>query len=573
MMLDKLLAKLMKILIENAGAQTGFLILEQAGKLLIEVAGTVDQDNVTVLQSIPIESLGASGNTPLLSPAIINYVVRTKESVVLNDATRENKFQLDPYIIQNRPKSILCFPLINQGKLISIIYLENNLTTEAFTPDRLEILKLLSAQAAISIENAKLYTEVKDSERRLAQFLEAVPVGVSVLDASGKLYYRNRIAHELLSKGSLPETTAEQLAEVYQICIAGTEQMYPIDKLPAVRALRGESATADDLEIHQGDKVIPFEAWGTPIFDDKENVAYAIVAFQDITERKRAEEERIKFTSELFQLNEAFSRFVPRQLLQFLEKESIIDVQLGDQVQKEMSVLFSDIRDFTTLSESMTPQDNFKFINDYLSRMEPVIIEHQGFIDKYIGDAIMALFSGSADDAVKAGIAMLHRLADYNQYLVNSSGVPIQIGIGINTGSLMLGTVGGKNRMDGTVISDAVNLASRLEGLTKNYGVSLLISHHTFTQLKDVNQYAFRILDRVHVKGKSAKVSVYEIFDADPPNIRDGKLITKTTFEEALLLYNLHSFTDAAKLFEDVLSINPQDKVARLYLDRCHLEE
>ncbi len=573
MMLDKLLAKLMKILIENAGAQTGFLILEQAGKLLIEVAGTVDQDNVTVLQSIPIESLGASGNTPLLSPAIINYVVRTKESVVLNDATRENKFQLDPYIIQNRPKSILCFPLINQGKLISIIYLENNLTTEAFTPDRLEILKLLSAQAAISIENAKLYTEVKDSERRLAQFLEAVPVGVSVLDASGKLYYRNRIAHELLSKGSLPETTAEQLAEVYQICIAGTEQMYPIDKLPAVRALRGESATADDLEIHQGDKVIPFEAWGTPIFDDKENVAYAIVAFQDITERKRAEEERIKFTSELFQLNEAFSRFVPRQLLQFLEKESIIDVQLGDQVQKEMSVLFSDIRDFTTLSERMTPQDNFKFINDYLSRMEPVIIEHQGFIDKYIGDAIMALFSGSADDAVKAGIAMLHRLADYNQYLVNSSGVPIQIGIGINTGSLMLGTVGGKNRMDGTVISDAVNLASRLEGLTKNYGVSLLISHHTFTQLKDVNQYAFRILDRVHVKGKSAKVSVYEIFDADPPNIRDGKLITKTTFEEALLLYNLHSFTDAAKLFEDVLSINPQDKVARLYLDRCHLEE
>ncbi|HAJ58624.1 MAG TPA: adenylate cyclase, partial [Cyanobacteria bacterium UBA8543] len=122
-------------------------------------------------------------------------------------------------------------------------------------------------------------------------------------------------------------------------------------------------------------------------------------------------------------------------------------------------------------------------------------------------------------------------------------------------------------------ISDAVNLASRLEGLTKNYGVSLLISHHTFTQLKDVNQYAFRILDRVHVKGKSAKVSVYEIFDADPPKIRDGKLLTKTTFEEALLLYNLHSFTDAAKLFEDVLSINPQDKVARLYLDRCHLEE
>ncbi|MCZ0900498.1 adenylate/guanylate cyclase domain-containing protein, partial [Microcoleus sp. HI-ES] len=176
--------------------------------------------------------------------------------------------------------------------------------------------------------------------------------------------------------------------------------------------------------------------------------------------------------SRLAQLNKAYERFIPHQFLQFLEKSSIIDVELGDQVQLEMSVLFSDIRDFTTLSETMTPEDNFKFINSYLSRMEPVINENNGFIDKYIGDAIMALFSGEADNAVKAGIAMLHRLAEYNEYCANAGCAPIQIGIGINTGSLMLGTVGGPNRMDGTVISDAVNLASRVESLTKNYGVS-----------------------------------------------------------------------------------------------------
>ena len=233
-------------------------------------------------------------------------------------------------------------------------------------------------------------------------------------------------------------------------------------------------------------------------------------------------------------------------------------------------MLFADIRDFTTLSESITPEDNFKFINAYLTRMEPVIVAHQGFIDKYIGDAIMALFSGNADDALKAGIAMLHQLAEYNQHRANSGYVPIQIGIGINTGSLMLGTVGGQNRMDTTVISDAVNLASRLEGLTKKYGVSLLISHHTFAQLEDVNQYAFRIIDRVQVKGKSADVSVYEVFDADPPKLREGKLITKTAFEEALLHYNLHSFTYAERLFEEVLRLNPEDRVAQIYLERCH---
>lgn len=435
-MLDKLLTKLMKILIENAGAQKGFLILEQAGKLLIEAEG-MNEDSITVLQSIPIEPLEAHSSTPLLSSAIINYVARTKESVVLNDATHEGQFTKDSYITKNQPKSILCVPLINQDKLISIVYLENNLTTAAFTPDRLEIIKLLSAQAAIAIANAKLYSDVKESESKLTQF------------------------------------------------------------------------------------------------------------------------------------NEALSRFVPRQFLQYLEKESIVDVKLGDSVQKEMSVLFSDIRDFTTLSESMTPEDNFKFINAYLSRMELAISTHQGFIDKYIGDAIMALFSGNADDAVKAGIAMLHRLTEYNQQRLNSGYIPIQIGIGINTGSLMLGTVGGQNRMDSTVISDAVNLASRIEGLTKKYGASLLMSHYTFAQLTDVNQYAFRIIDRVQVKGKSTEVSVYEIFDADPPQLREGKLSTKTAFEQALLFYNLHSFMKAAKLFEEVLSLNPEDRAAQIYLERC----
>jgi predicted ATPase/class 3 adenylate cyclase/GAF domain-containing protein/tRNA A-37 threonylcarbamoyl transferase component Bud32 len=569
MMLDKLLAKLMKILIENAGAQKGFLILEQAGKLLIEASGVVDRDKVTVFQSIPLESTGIQGTTPLLSSAIINYVARTFESVVLNDATREGQFTKDPYIIQNQPKSILCVPLINQGKLISIVYLENNLATEAFTPDRLKVLQLLSAQAAIAIENAKLYSEVTESGKKLTQFLEAMPIGVSVLDASGKPYYRNRISQQLVNQGVFPDNPTESADEVSQTYIAGTNQPYPTEQLPSVRALRGESTTADNLEIRQGDKVIPLEARGTPILDEKGNVAYAIVAFQDITERKRAEAERLNFTEELFQLNQAFSHFVPRQFLHLLEKESIVDVKLGDQVQKEMSVLFSDIRDFTTLSESMAPEDNFKFINAYLSRMEPMIIAHQGFIDKFIGDAIMALFSGSADDAVQAGIAMLHQLTEYNQHRANSGYVPIQIGIGINTGSLMLGTVGGQNRMDTTVISDTVNLASRVEGLTKNYRVSLLISHHTFSQLEDVNQYAFRLIDRVQVKGKSAAVSVYEIFDADPPQIKERKLITKTAFEEALLLYNLRSVSEAAKLFEEVLNLNPDDTVAQIYLYRC----
>jgi class 3 adenylate cyclase/DNA-binding NarL/FixJ family response regulator len=279
----------------------------------------------------------------------------------------------------------------------------------------------------------------------------------------------------------------------------------------------------------------------------------------------------IKINQELSALNKAFSRFVPDEFLQLLEKKSILDIEFGDSVQKEMSVLFSDIRSFTTLSEQMPIEDNFKFINGYLSRMEPAIFENNGLIDKYIGDAIMALFGSTenADNAVKAGISMLKRLAEYNRTRQRPDRPPIKIGIGINTGSLMLGMVGGKFRMDGTTIGDAVNLASRLEGMTKQYGVSLLISDRTFIELENPSQYHIRIVDRVQVKGKSKMVSVFEVFDADPPHIRESKLLTKTHFEQALVYYATQQWEEASKRLEKCLQKNPEDPVAQIYWQRC----
>lgn len=428
-LLEQLLMKLMKILLENAGAQTGYLILKGGGKFAIEASGTIDKNSIIILQSLPLKT-----RAPI---SIINYVARSQESVICNNAIVEGKFNTDPYIQKHHPKSILCTPLVNQGKLISIVYLENNLTVGAFTPQRLEIVNFLSSQAAISIENAKLYAEVRQNESRLLQ------------------------------------------------------------------------------------------------------------------------------------LNQAFERFVPSEFLRFLNKQSIVDVQLGDQVEQEMSVLFADIRNFTTLSEQMTPEDNFRFINSYLGCISPVIREHQGFIDKYIGDAIMALFSGGADNAVKAGIAMLNKLVEYNERRTDSGYKMLQIGIGINTGLLMLGTVGEPNRMDGTVISDAVNLASRMEGLTKNYGVSLLITHQTFQLLQNPTDYAIRLIDEVNVKGKSKDVTIYEVFDADPPELKTAKLATLPTFNEAISFYLNNDYAAAADLFAVCEQTCPQDTVVKIYLERC----
>ncbi|WP_449419431.1 adenylate/guanylate cyclase domain-containing protein [Phormidium nigroviride] len=271
----------------------------------------------------------------------------------------------------------------------------------------------------------------------------------------------------------------------------------------------------------------------------------------------------------LEELNESFLRFVPRQFLQLLDKSSIIDIQLGDQIQQEISVLFSDIRDFTSLSERMTPQDNFKFINSYLSWMEPVILENNGFIDKYIGDAIMALFNGNVDHAVNAGIAMLQALAEYNITYHNPDLPPIKIGIGINTGISMLGIVGGQSRMDGTVIGDTVNVAARIEELTKHYGVPLLISDCTYFELQKPEAYSVRFIGQAKVKGKVELVGVYEVFDADSPPLRDAKFATKTKFEQALIFCHQKEFKEAAKLLEECLQKTGPDTVAQIYLARC----
>jgi two-component system sensor histidine kinase ChiS len=271
----------------------------------------------------------------------------------------------------------------------------------------------------------------------------------------------------------------------------------------------------------------------------------------------------------LFQLNEAYERFVPRTFLSLLDKLSIIDINLGDQVEKEMTILFTDIRGFTSISEAMTPQDNFDFINNYFGQMEPIILQYQGIIDKYIGDAIMALFPHSVDDAISAAIAMLKTLVNYNQILQRAGLPMLQIGVGIHTGPLILGTVGGQSRMDGTVISDAVNLASRVESLTKTYRTPLLISEASYLELSDTAKYFMRKLGRVKVKGKSKYINIFEVFSADTQTMQDGKLATLDRFEKAVDLYQQQSFEKAQKLFQACLSQNPLDTTAEVYIQYC----
>lgn len=307
----------------------------------------------------------------------------------------------------------------------------------------------------------------------------------------------------------------------------------------------------------------------------KNQVADLVTGFQfganDYITKPFAKDElltRVKTHLKLSKITNAYGRFVPHEYLDFLSRDSIIDVQLGDQVSKEMGIMFSDIRSFTTISETMTPQEIFNFVNAYLQRVSPEIEKHHGLVVKYMGDGMMAVFPNGADDAVAAGIAKIAKVREYNQHRQEEGHKPIKIGIGLHLGYIMVGIIGVNNRMQSDALSDTINLTARLEGLTKFYGVSLLISGQVLEKLSHPEQYQVRFLDQAIVKGKNEPIDIYEVLDAEVEEVRKLKLQTQPEFERGLEYYRLGKIGEAKDYFERVLAINYQDKTAALYLER-----
>ena len=273
-----------------------------------------------------------------------------------------------------------------------------------------------------------------------------------------------------------------------------------------------------------------------------------------------------KLMIEIIDSNKAIRRFVPEQFLDQLGKHSIEKVKLGDHIATNMVVMFTDIRDFSTLSENMTAEETFSFINQYMARVSPPVRNHGGFIDKYIGDGIMALFPTSPEAAVRCAIDMQIQLSIFNNQRELAGDPPIKIGIGIHEGRLMLGTIGEQERMDGTVISDTVNTTSRIEGLSKKFGISVAISERILIGLEDVSDYHVRFIGKIAVKGRRVAVSIFEIFDGDPEHIRNLKDSIKGAFERGLNAYHLKKYDQALEYFKMVLKVLPDDKASLHYI-------
>lgn len=287
----------------------------------------------------------------------------------------------------------------------------------------------------------------------------------------------------------------------------------------------------------------------------------ALLYEKNIRESRKREED-------MRQVYLATEKFVPYEFLESLGRKAITDVRLGDQVEKIVTVLFCDIRDFTTLSEQMTPDENFRFVCSFNEKMGPAIRNNKGFVNQYLGDAIMAIFPHGADDAINAAVQMQKTLAAINQERRSRNESPIRIGIGMHTGPLIMGITGDKDRMDATTISDTVNTAARLESLTKYYNVGIIISEASMVQINK-ELYHLRYLGPVQLKGKTEPIHIHECFDGDREADILAKQRTIPLFTVGIENYLKRSFETSVNAFQTIRDIHPADKTATFFLERA----
>ena len=265
-------------------------------------------------------------------------------------------------------------------------------------------------------------------------------------------------------------------------------------------------------------------------------------------------------------------RFVPREFLQLLARKSLRDVRLGDHVERQMTVFFTDIRSFTNLSESMSPRDNFKFLASFLRNVTPIVRQAGGFVDKYLGDGVLALFPGEPAQAVLAATQVQRQIARYNHGRRLAGYRQVRVGIGLHYGTLMLGTIGTVDQMQTTVISDAVNVASRLEGMTKTFDINVVVSGSVVAALPADHPFKLRGLGSVTAKGKTESVEVFECYDTDPDELAGLKTSLMPQWNAGMEAFREGKLIRAGRVFARIVELNPTDTVAAYFRDRSSLD-
>ena len=450
-------------------------------------------------------------------------------------------------------RSILCVPVINKdGKCIGVTQVLNR-RGGPFTDEDETRLKAFTAQVSIALENAKLFEDVQNMQSYNESMLESMSNGVITMDEERKIVTCNKAGLLIMKKN--PDEVIGVLADEFLV----DENLWLMERVHKVDQTQ-EPEIIVDGELNFGDEKLSVNANVLPLINTEGKKLGAMIMVEDISSEKR--------------MKSTMSRYMDPALAEQMMEGGDSDDFLGGK-STEATILFSDIRSFTTLTESLGAQGTVKMLNEYFTIMVDIITREGGMLDKFIGDAIMAAFGipvthdDDPDRAVRATIAMITELWDYNKVREGRGELPIDHGIGLNTGMIVSGNIGSPKRMDYTMIGDGVNLAARLESACKQYSARILISEFTRAKLKGT--YRMRDIDLVVVKGKTEPVGVVEVLDYHTDETYPNLMDNVNYFNEAVKQYRGANWDKAINNFEEAMKANPSDKLAQTYIDRCEL--
>jgi len=446
-------------------------------------------------------------------------------------------------------RSILCVPVVNQhGKIIGVTQVLNK-RGGPFTNEDESRLRAFTAQVSIALENAKLFSDVQTMKNYNESMLESMSSGVVTLDDSAKIVTCNAAGLRIL--GVAPgEIISKPASEFFS-----GPNAWVLDKLKRVEETQAAEITMD-AEFQFGSGKLSVNVTLLPLLSVDRKRLGSMVMFEDISSEKRMKSTMARY----------MDPSIADQLL--LTGAEILG---GKSV--PATILFSDIRGFTTLTEQLGPQATVSLLNEYFEVMVDCIQREGGMLDKFIGDAIMAAFGipvaheDDEDRAVRAAISMVRNLEAWNRGRVSEGKPPVNIGIGLNTDVVVSGNIGSRKRMDFTIIGDGVNLASRLEGACKQYKARILLSEFTFKKLRGT--YRTREVDAVVVKGKTQPVSIHEVLDYHTEETFPNLMDAVNQFRDGLAKYRQGKWEAATAAFREAQRLNPHDKLPEIYLDRC----
>ena len=535
-LLQMIMSAITKIL--NADRSTLFLNDERNNQLYTQIG----------------QGLGATELRFPNNAGIAGAVFRSGQSVNIPYAYADLRF--NPAVDKQTgyfTRSMLCCPVRNKdGKIIGVTQVLNK-KGGPFTDEDEQRLTAFTSQIAIGLENASLFQHVQQMKNYNESMLESMSNAVLTLDNDGAIVTCNRAGLRIL------QTAEKDVVGKKATDFFGSSNQWLLDKISAV----DHSQTVDimmDASLQCGGSSASVNSTILPLKGKDDERLGIMLLLKDISS-----EVRMKTT---------MSRYMDPSLADKLMDEG--GEMLGGQ-DSVATILFSDIRSFTTLSESLGAQGIVELLNEYFTRMVDVVTDECGMLDKFIGDAIMAIFGtpfphdDDPDRAVKAAIRMMKELRIFNEGLRQTGRQTIDIGIGLNTDHVISGNIGSPKRMDYTVIGDGVNLASRLEGANKIYGSHILVSQTTLDGLK--SSYRHRLVDHVVVKGKTEPVGIYELLDYHTDDSYPNMIEALQVFRDAMECYRAARWDQGRKLFEQVLGLNPGDKCAKLYVECCdHLK-